>query len=217
MKSFTVSQRFLAVVSCISIVSVTALAKTDLAGKIEQLKENAENSKVNLKQYEDNYGTVVSNLAETEKALRAIDRQKKALAKQTSDTAKGKVGIEATKKQLDGLIVDEKQKLDAEMKQIEELKKALAQIEDNVGKRQANLANYEEKMQKIDVEFASWSERNQSIIELEQALEAKEAQARADNKRLAEKKAHYEAEISKWKKQVRVSEREYSNFAKLKD
>ncbi len=217
MKSTNQFTRFFATFAALVLVSTGASAKTDIKAKIEQLKENAENSKANLKQYEDNYGTVVANLKETERALKEIKKQKEALAKQTAETQKGKAGIDATKKQLTVLLNEENAKLETELKQIEELKKALAQLESNVEVRKRNIASYSEKMEKIDAEFASWSERNQSIIELEQALQAKEAQALADNKRLKEKKAHYEAEIAKWKKQVRVSEREYRNFANLTD
>jgi chromosome segregation ATPase len=160
---------------------------------------------------------VNKNLSETDRAMKTLERQKLALSKQTSETSKGKVGVDQTKKQLESLLTGERQKLDTEQKQIEELKKTLAQLEANSQKRQQNITQYEEKMRKVDTELASWSERNQSIIELEQALAAKQQEAKADNKRLADKRANYEAEIAKWKKQVRVSEREYASYSKLKD
>lgn len=217
MKSFkTLPNRALVCAAALAL-GATALAKTDLNGKLSRLKDNAENSRHNLKQYEDNLKTVTNNHAETEKALRALERQKQSLAKQTNDTQKSKVSVDVVKKQLTGYLATEKQKLDAEQKQIEEVRRALAQLETNAQKRQANIAHYEEKMSKVDRELASWSERNQSIIELEQALQSKETQARADNKRLAAKKANYEEEINKWRKQVRVSDREYANFSKIKD
>jgi len=199
------------------VLAQNAAAKTDIDEKIEQLKINTENSKVNLKQYEDNLGTVIMNLAETDKALKSLEKEKQALAKQTAETQKGKNGVDTVKKQLDGLIATESEKLRVEQKQIEDLKKALATAENNAQKRQENIAEYQTKRAKVDTELASWSERNQSIIELEQALTAKYTQAKTDNQRLTAKRATYEEEISKWKKQVRVSERDYQNFSKLKD
>lgn len=199
------------------LISAPALAKTNIAEKVSQLKENAEASKVNLKQYEDNLKTVDANLAETDKALKALEKQRQSLNKQTSDTAKGKASVDAVKKQLEGFLQAEQGRLDAEQKQIEELRKTLAQLEANQKKRQENILAYQDKMKKVDTELAAWSERNQSIVELEQAIGAKEDQAKADRKRLAEKKTTYEAEVGKWRKQVRVAERSYENFSKLKD
>lgn len=207
----------LAITCLVAVGFATAQAKTDVPGKIQQLKENAENSRVNLKQYEDNLKTVTTNLSETEKALKSIEKQKQALSKQTSESQKGRASLDVVKKQISGYLTAEKQKLDAEQKQIEEIKKTLAQLQANAQKRQENIAQYDDKMKKIDTEYASWTERNQSIVELEQALQAKEIQAREDNKRLVAKRASYEDEISKWRKQIRVSEREYANYSKLRE
>lgn len=204
------------VVAC-SLVASVASAKTDVSGKIAQLKENTEASKQNLEQYETNLKTVNTNLTETERALKQLQKQKEALAKQTADANKSKNGVDAAKTQLIGYMKTEQLKLDHEKKQIDELKKALAQLEENAQKREANIAQYQEKIQKVDGELGSWSERNQSIVELEQAIKQKEDAAKADHKRLAEKKATYEAESVKWKKQVRVSQRTYENFSGLKD
>jgi chromosome segregation ATPase len=199
------------------VVSGQAHARTDVSAKVQQLKENKEASKQNLVQYEENLKTVNSNIVETEKALRLLKKQRESLVKQQQDTAKGKLTVDASRKQIEGFMRAEQAKLDTELKQIEQLKQVLATLESNVEKRQVNIAQYQEKMSKVEGELGAWSERNQSIVELEQAIKAKEDQARADQKRLAEKKASYEAETSKWKKQVRLSERQYDNFSKLKE
>jgi chromosome segregation ATPase len=210
--------------SLVTAVTVVALAapgvvnaKTDVRAKVEQLKENAENSRVNLKQYEENLKIVNSNLDVTEKAVRDLERQKEALARQTAESKKDKATVGGAKKQLETLLIGEQQKLAIEQKQIEELKKALAQAETNALKRQQNVDHYQEKLKNVDGEMASWSERNQSIIELEQALQSKNSHAKAERKKLSEKKVNYEDEVSKWRKQVRVSEREMANFSKIKD
>ena len=195
----------------------TVIAKTDISEKIQQLKTNSENSKVNLKQYEEGIKTVNANLVEIEKAIQEIERQKQDLSKQQGESKRGKAGIDTVKAQIKKLSDTERERLKIEEKQIEEIKQALAKTEAATLKRRENIAIYEEKSKKLEVEFATWSERDQSIVELEQALGTKETQARSDNKRLIEKKGQYEEEIVKWKKQVRVSEREYRNFSKLGD
>ncbi|MBK7891572.1 MAG: hypothetical protein IPJ84_12270 [Bdellovibrionales bacterium] len=97
------------------------------------------------------------------------------------------------------------------------MKLALARLEENKTKRAANIAVYEERLKKVETDQAGWGERSQSITDLEQGLKLKEEEARAEKKRLLAKKAEYEEEITKWKKQVRVSERAASNFSKVKE
>jgi chromosome segregation ATPase len=204
-------------VAAVAMIASQAFARTDIPAKIQQLKDNSENSKVNLKQYEDNLKTVNANLAEADKALKQLDRQKLALTRQTGETAKGKQGVDVAKKQLEGYMKTEQMKLEQEKQQMDAIKKTLAQLEENAKMREANIAQYQEKMTKVDTELAAWSERNQSIVELEQAIKAKEDEAKTDQKHLSEKKVSYEEEISKWRKQVRVSSRQFENFSKLKD
>lgn len=208
--------------SILAVLAIVAFAnpvsaKTDVPGKIEQLRENAANSKMNLKQYEDNLKIVESNIQENARAIKALERQKQSLDKQKLETAKGKAGVDVVKKQLEGYLAAETQKLEAEKKQIVELQKALETLMENQKKREANIAEYQNKMTTIETEMASWSERNQSIVELEQAIRDKEKEALADRKKFADKKATYSDEVTKWKKQSRVSERQYENFSKLKD
>lgn len=207
----------IAVVVVTGAHSSPSQAKTDVPAKIEQLRENAANSKVNLKQYEENLKIVDANLQENARGLKALEKQKQSLDRQKLETAKGKSGVDGVKKQLDGYLMAETQKLEAEKKQIAELQKTLETLMENQKKREANIAEYQQKMTTIETEMAAWSERNQSIVELEQAIRAKEKEALEDRKRFADKKATYEEEIAKWKKQSRVSERQYENFSKLKD
>ncbi len=200
-----------------ALLAVPASAKTDVPGKIEQLKENAANSKLNLKQYEENLRIVESNLQENSRAIKALERQKQSLDKQKLETAKGKSGVDVVKKQLEGHLAAETRQLEAEKRQIAELQKALETLLENQKKREANIAEYQAKMTTVETEMASWSERNHSIVELEQAIREKEKEALADRKAFAEKKVVYEGEVAKWKKQSRVSERQYENFSKLKE
>lgn len=139
------------------------------------------------------------------------------MTKQTDETAKGKMAVDGAKKQLEGYMKTEQAKLDTEKKQIEDIRKALQQLEANVIQREVIIGQYKEKLEKVDAEFAAWSERNQSIVELERAIKEKQTLAKTDQKRLSEKKASYEEEVGKWRKQARVSERQYENFSKLKD
>jgi chromosome segregation ATPase len=199
------------------LLSSMAFAKTNVSEKVEQLKDNSENSKINLAQYEENLKVVEQNLRDTDKAIHQLAEQKVALKKQIGESAKGAGGIDASKKQVNSYILSETQKLELEKKQIAELKKTLEQLEANQVKREENIAAYREKMKSVDSESASLAERNQSIQELGKSIEEKQNQAFADRQKLMEKKATYEQEIAKWKKEVRVSEREYANYKNLKD
>ncbi len=205
--------------TCVTAALVTSVvqARTDVPAKVEQLKQNTEASRENLKQYEENLKIVDGNIRENSLALKQIQKQKTSLELQKIETAKGKAGVDAVKKQIAGYMLAEQKKLEIEKKQIEDLKKTLATLEDNQIKRAQNIAEYQSKLDTVEGEMAAWSERNQSMKELEGAIHTKEKEALADQKNFASKKSTYQEEVAKWKKQARVSERQYENFSKIKD
>ncbi len=211
-----VAKAFVAVVAGIFVPS-TVQARTDVPAKVEQLKQNTEASRENLKQYEENLKIVDGNIRENAVAIKQIQKQKMSLDQQKGETAKGKAGVDAVKKQITGYMSAEQRKLEAEKMQIEELKKTLATLEENQIKREQNIAEYQKKLETVEGEMAAWSERHQSMKELEDAIRVKEKEALADQRTFASKKVTYQEEVAKWKKQARVSERQHENFSKIKD
>lgn len=211
------SKTQLAVYLVVAAFAVQASAKTNVQQKVEQLKGNTEASKINLKQYEDNLKIVDENLSENAKAIKSLQVQRTSLQKQQTETAKGKAGVDAVKKQLTGYIATEQKALETEKKQIADLEKALETLRANAQVRENNIAEYNQRMTNIDTEMAAWAEKNQSIVELDKDLSAKEKEALADRASWTAKKATYTDEVAKWKKQVRVSERQHESFSKLKD
>ncbi len=199
------------------MVAPSAFARTDVAAKVQQLNDNVGASKTNLEQYESNLKTVVANLNETDRALKTIERQKAALTKQTAQSTKDQGTVETAKAEVESHLKKERELLTAEERQIEDLRLALQRMEANKEKRLANITSYEERLKTVETDKAAWSERNQSVADLDSALKAKEDEAKAERKRLQAKKAEYEEEIGKWKKQVRLSERAASNFRSLKN
>lgn len=197
-------------------VPFLASAKTDVKAKLDQLKQNKESSVANLKQYEENNRIVESNLNEVQRAIEALKAQKKALWKQTADVEKGKKDVQGNRKKIEGWMVSEKAKLEEEKKHIADLKRALEILENNKNQRELAIQTYQDKLSKVEGDLANWSMKKDEVAELEKALSEKEAQALADKKQLQTKRAGYETEIGKWRKQVRVSEREYEQFSKLK-
>lgn len=199
------------------MVAPSAFARTDVAAKVQQLNDNVGASKTNLEQYESNLKTVVANLNETDRALKTIERQKAALTKQTAQSTKDQGTVETAKAEVESHLKKERELLTAEERQIEDLRLALQRMEANKEKRLANITSYEDRLKTVETDKAAWSERNQSVADLDSALKAKEDEAKAERKRLQAKKAEYEEEIGKWKKQVRLSERAASNFRSLKN
>lgn len=198
-------------------MSVSAKAKTDVKAKVEQMRENVSAGKSNLQQYEANLGTVVSNLGETDKALKTIERQRAAIVKQTGQSAKDALSVSSAKGEVEQSLKMERDLLLQEDRQGEELRAALQRVEANRERRQSNIAAYDERLKNVENEHSAWTERSQSIADLDSALKAKEDEARSEKKRLQTKKVEYEEEIGKWRQQVRLSERSVSNFRGLKD
>lgn len=219
MKTRRVCRSVVVTFAILGLVAVgsSASARTDVKAKQQQLAENLSASKTNLLQYEANLKTVLSNISEAEKALKLLERQRQAVAKQGMQSGKDQQTVESIKAEVTGLIRAERDKASAEDRQIEDLKQALARLEENKVKRAANIAAYEDRLSKVESDQAGAGERGQSITDLEQGLKLKEEEARVEKKKLMAKKAEYEEEITKWKKQIRVSERAASNFSKVKE
>ena len=205
------------VLGAVLLVPMMVSARTNLPEKLNQLKENVTNSKINLSEYEKNLAVVESNLKENERALKDLARLGVELKKQNMNTAKGKGSIDANRKQLESFLSSEREKVALEAKQLEELKKTLTSLELNQQKRQANIAQYEGKLKAMETEQLAWSERSQSSEQLDRDIREKQALAQADHQRLAQKKATYSAEVEKWRKQVRLAERQNDGFKNLKD
>lgn len=195
----------------------SAMARTDVKAKVQQLNENVSASKANLEQYQDGLRTVVTNLSETDRVLKTIERQKLAITKQTGQSAKDQTSVDTAKAEVEQSLKRERDLYLEEEKQLDELRRAVQRIEANKEKRQANILVYEERLKAVEGERSAWTERSQSITDLDASLKQKEEEARSERKRLLTKKAEYEEEVGKWKKQVRLSERSASNFRSLKD
>lgn len=194
-----------------------ARADVDVPAKIEQLKTNLDNGRANLEQYRENAKIVDANQKENAKAIKSLAKLRESLTRDAAETKAGRGGIEGAKRQVEGFMKTELEKIAAEKKQIEALQRTLAQLEENKRRREGNVASYREKLRSIDADAAAWSQRGQAIAEADRALREKEQAAAADKKRLAEKRASYAAEADKWEQNVRVADRQYANFSKLKE
>jgi chromosome segregation ATPase len=191
-------------------------AKTDVDLKLAQLKENVSSSQANLEQYEQGLRVVLANLQATERALKTIGSQKQTLAKQNLNSSADVRAVEAAKLEVESHLRVERDMLDSEERQMEELRQALAKLEANRIKRQANIQTYEQRLKGVADDREGTDERLKSINQLSAALAEQEAKALSEKMRLNAKKAEYEEEIGKWRKQVRVSQRSVANFSRLK-
>jgi chromosome segregation ATPase len=193
-----------------------AEAKTEVKAKIEQLQNNVKASQSNLEQYQSNLKIVNQNLAETDRAIKALDAQKRALASSSTTSGKDKVSVEERRKQVMGALQAERDALATEDRQIEELKAALQRLEDQRVHRREVIAAHEQRLQLVDQDQEAWAERDQSIAQLSTSIDSKRAEAVSERQRLQAKKADYESEVEKWKQQIRFNERAHRNFSKLK-
>jgi chromosome segregation ATPase len=201
----------------VSALASTAVAKTDVNQKLEQLKENRDASAHNLRVVEDGHARVSKQVVEVERALKQIQGQRTAISKQTGAAGATKQKAGEARRQLDAWIVEEERALQVERRQAEELRAALVRLESNQKVREANLATYQEKRKKIGSELEDWSGRNQEVLALDSALQEREAQAKADLLRLTERRTELEREVSKWRQDSRTAEREHENFGALKN
>lgn len=216
--SFKVSR--LRLISCLvfasTVVSLAVNAKTDVAAKQEQLKENVSAAKSNLAQYESNLRVVTQNISEVRKAIKTLKGQSAALAQKETKSGSDQKALAQVKNQVEGFLAQERTLKDMELRQMEELKALLARLEANQVQRDQNIAAYQEQLTKLGGDGALVQGRAEVITELKTQLSAKSELAETELKELLAKKSEYEVEIEKWKKQVRISERAAQNFSKLK-
>ncbi|MBX3039351.1 MAG: hypothetical protein KF789_01425 [Bdellovibrionaceae bacterium] len=181
----------------------------------KRLQSNIENAKGNLDDYKKNLTIVEGNITESSKARSQADRQKSEIASLVKDNKTSLQKIEKQEKDLNDLIKDEQGKITAEDKELKQLEAMVAKIKENRQIRDANIQNYQSQIQQMQAEKQTWVQRDQ-------ALGGQQAKANQRAKELAStenewknKKKGYEAEISRWSKELDKQQKSLSQYETL--
>ncbi len=199
------------------LLAQTAQGRTDVQAGLEQLQENATNSKSNYDQYKENMEISSGNVVETTQAIKDLRDQRKQLTMNQSNIEKNKMALDKMKAKLVGHKTTEAEKLKKEEAQIAEVRVVLDKLEANKRQREMNLAAYESKIQEIDKEKTEWDSQRKAAGELTKDLSTKETEVLAEREKWIEKKKGYRGEAMKWYKQAQNAEQTQAKFKKIKD
>src|SRR5665213_3032148 len=120
-------------------LSISAHAKTDVSGQLDQIKTNEENAKYNKKQYSDNVEIATKNIAEVTAALKQLREQKAQLITNAQNLEKNRAIVDKMKEKLAEHSKDESVALKKEETQIAQLKATLEKLEANKKQREDNI------------------------------------------------------------------------------
>ena len=191
--------------------------RTDVEAGLEQLQENAVNSKSNYEQYKDNMEISSGNVVETTKAIKELRDQRKQLTMNQSNIVKNKMALDKMKQKLAGHKAAEQERMKTEDAQITEVRAVLEKLEANKRQREMNLAAYEAKIQEIEKEKLEWDSQRKVAGELTKDLDTKEKEVLTEREKWIEKKKGYRSEAMKWYKQAQSAEQTQAKFKKLND
>ncbi len=165
---------------------------------LDKIKTNLENAKANQKEYDRNLDVVSKNLKEVSKAKETYLKQKETVSTEIVKNNESLKKVLVQERDLSALLTTEKEKLQTESKQLEQLEKMIAQIKMNQVQRQTIIADYQEQMHMTTDEKKAWKDREGEL----RAQESKTIQSvrtiATEETTWSNKKKGYEGELKRW-------------------
>ncbi|OFZ31271.1 MAG: hypothetical protein A2622_01370 [Bdellovibrionales bacterium RIFCSPHIGHO2_01_FULL_40_29] len=188
----------------LTLITITALSLNVFAEPmaardgLEKIKTNVENAKSNQKEYDRNLEVVKKNIAEINKAKSTFLKQKEVVSTEIVKNNDSLKKVMVQERDLNILMTQEKEKLQTETKQLEQLEKMIAQIKMNQVQREANIAEYQNQLRSTTDEKKAWKDRESEL----RAQESKTIQAvrtiANEESTWSNKKKGYEGELKRW-------------------
>lgn len=169
---------------------------------LERIKNNFNNSKANLLEYEKNLKIVDGNLEEVIKAKNQIQDQQKQVLNQENENSQALTRIEQQESDLQRLMGDEKVKTAEENLKIQELEALIAKIRDNQKKREMNISDYQLQLTQLQEEKKIWNSRANSLKEQGNQVAQKIKVLNNEEKEWRAKQKGYQGEVKRWSQEV---------------
>ncbi len=184
-----------------TIITMGSLAQAEnvtAAQGLDKIKTNLDNSVANQKEYEKNLNIVNKNVSEVSKAKSTVLKQKETVSGEIVQNNESLKKVLIQERDINVLINQEKEKLAAEAKQIEQLEKMTAQIKQNQTQREAVIADYQNQLKSTSDEKKGWKDREAEL----RAEESKTIQSlrglASEESNWTNKKKGYEGETKRW-------------------
>ena len=144
--------------------AVTAQAESMTAAQgLDKIKTNLDNAKSNQKEYDRNLEVVSKNLKEVTKAKETYQKQKETVSAEIVKNNESLKKVLVQERDISTLLTQEKEKLQAESKQLEQLEKMIAQIKMNQVQREGIIADYQAQIKMTADEKKVWKDRETEL------------------------------------------------------
>ncbi len=181
------------------VASFTAEAEPMTANNgLDKIKLNLDHSKANKQEYDRNLDIVSKNVNEVVKAKTTVQKQKETVSVEIVKNNDSLKKVLLQERDINQLIAQEKEKQQAELKQIQQLEQVLTQVKENQVKREAIITDYQNQLKMTGDEKKSWKEREGEL----RAQESKTIQSirtlASEESTWLNKKKGYEGESKRW-------------------
>lgn len=185
-----------------------AAAKMDVDAQLKQLEENKANSSYNYEQYKKNMEVSSQNIIEMNKSILDLRKKKQNTQKELQVHIQGMKQLDQKEAELVGLQKAEEEKNKKDQALIE-------QIQADIQKRNAIIAQYGEQMKTLQSEKTAWGAQKGELDQLLVEQNNVEKSDLDERQKWVEKKLASRKEAAKWFKETQVAERTQMKFKQL--
>ncbi len=182
---------------------------------LEKIKNNLDNSRANQKEYERNLDIVNKNVGEIVKAKSSVVKQKETVSGEIVQNNDSLKKVLLQEREIAVLINQEKEKIAAEAKQLDQLEKLSQQIKQNQIQREALIADYQVQLKTNSDEKKTWKDRE---VEL-RTQESKTIQSlrglATEESSWVNKKKGYESETKRWSAEAEKQQKIHDTYQGL--
>ncbi len=182
---------------------------------LNKIKSNLENANANKKEYGRNLDIVNKNVSEVSKAKSTVQKQKDTVSGEIVKNNDSLKKVMLQERDINGLITEEKTKLQAETKQAEQLEQLLNQVKQNQAKREAIITDYQNQLKMVGDEKKSWKDRESEL----RAQESKTIQGirtlASEEATWNNKKKGYEGEEKRWTAETEKQQKIHDTYQGL--
>lgn len=205
-------------ITAFTLQTLTANAETVTASQgLDKIKTNVENSKANEKEYDRNLKVVNKNLTEVTKAKTTYLKQKDNVSGEILKNNDSLKKVLVQERDINVLLNQEKEKLQTEAKQLEQLEKMTAQIKMNQVQRESLIAEYQNQLRMTTDEKKAWKDREAEL----RSQESKTIQAvrtiASEESTWSNKKKGYEGEMKRWSAEAEKQQKIQDTYQGLAD
>lgn len=184
---------------------------------LDRIGNNVKNSKLNQKEYEKNLYTVNGNMNEITKAKTDVMKVKDSVTKEILSNNDSLKQVILQERDINTLITQEKQKIEIEQKQLQQLETLTNQIRGNIEKRNQNITDYQNQLLVNQTEKKAWKDREAELRTQEGQVIENLRTIATEERTWGNKKKGYELEVKRWAAESDKQQKVLDTYQGLKE